>query len=115
MGYGKFYVGCNITYVVHPYLVLINILRIFVVYRPFQFFVSIGGILFLLGFLLGCRFLTYYLLGEGEGKVQSLILASILIGMGFQMVIVAFVADLLAVNRRLLEEVQYKLREKDFR
>jgi len=87
--------------------------RIFVVYQPFRFFASIGALLFLVGFLLGCRFLVYYLLGNGSGHVQSLILASILIGMGFQTIMIAFVADLLATNRRLLEELQYKSRDLD--
>jgi len=92
---------------------IVTIVRIFVVYQPFRFFASIGALLFLLGFLLGCRFLVYYLLGNGSGHVQSLILASILIGMGFQTIMIAFVADLLATNRRLLEELQYKSRDLD--
>ncbi len=90
---------------------IVTIVRIFAVYKPFRFFASIGTFLFLLGFLLGCRFLVYYSLGDGRGHIQSVILAGILIGMGFQTIMVAFVADLLAVNRRLLEELRYRLRD----
>jgi len=82
----------------------ITIVRIFVVYRPFRFFMTLGSILFLCGVLIGIRFLWFYFAEEGAGHVQSLILASVFLGMGFQTILIAFVADLLAANRRLLEE-----------
>jgi glycosyltransferase involved in cell wall biosynthesis len=90
---------------------LVTIIRIFVVYRPFRFFFTIGAVLFFLGFLLGLRFLYYYFIGNGTGHVQSVILAGVLLVMGFQTILVAFLADLLAVNRKLLEDVQYRLRK----
>ena len=83
-----------------------TMVRIFVIYRPFRFFGVIGGALFLLGFLIGLRFVFRYLIGDGDGHVQSLILASVLLGMGFQTVLVAFLADLLAANRKLLEDIR---------
>jgi len=85
-----------------------TIIRIFVIYRPFRFFGTIGAVLFICGTLIGLRFLWFYLQGDGEGHVQSLILGSILLGMGFQTILIAFVADLLAANRKLLEEIRYK-------
>ena len=89
---------------------LMTIVRISVVYRPFRFFCSIGLVLFLAGVLLGVRYLWLYLTaGPGGGHVQSLILASVLMGMGFQTIMVAFVADLLSVNRRLAEDNRYQL------
>lgn len=88
----------------------ITIVRIFVVYKPFRFFLTVGTVLCALGFIIGLRFLWYFLFGSGTGHVQSLILASILIGVGFQVLMVAFIADLLSVNRRLLEELQYRQR-----
>ena len=90
---------------------IITIIRIFVVYKPFRFFMTFGLLLFTSGLLLGLRFLYYYFLEGGEGHVQSLILASILLGIGFQTMLVAFLADLLAVNRRLMEDVQFRLRK----
>jgi glycosyltransferase involved in cell wall biosynthesis len=86
-----------------------TIIRIFVIYRPFRFFATIGAALFGTGFLIGLRFLFYYIQGEGDGRVQSLILASVLLGMGFQAVLIAFIADLLSANRKLMEDVRYKL------
>ncbi|MEX0450043.1 glycosyltransferase family 2 protein [Spiribacter sp. 221] len=83
---------------------IFTIIRIFVVYRPFRFFGTIGLTMFFLGFLVGLRYLWFLVTGEGEGHVQSLILSSLLIGMGFQTILVAFLADLLAANRKLLEE-----------
>lgn len=90
---------------------ILTILRIFVVYKPFRFFMSIGAVLIALGTLIGLRFLWYYFTVGGSGHVQSLILASILIGTGFQTMMVAFIAELLSVNRRLIEDLQYKSRE----
>ncbi|MCG7927961.1 MAG: glycosyltransferase family 2 protein, partial [Candidatus Thiodiazotropha taylori] len=87
---------------------IITILRIFVVYKPFRFFLAISLVLFSLGMVLGLRFLYYYLTGDGQGHVQSVVLAGVMMGIGFQTFLVAFVADLLSVNRKLLEEVQYR-------
>jgi glycosyltransferase involved in cell wall biosynthesis len=91
---------------------LMTIVRIFVTYRPFRFFFTIGVVLIFLGTLLGLRFVYYYVVvGKSVGMIQSLILASILIGMGFQTVTLALIADLLSVNRRLLERINNKLSE----
>lgn len=87
-----------------------TIIRIFIIYRPFRFFGTIGAILFGAGFLIGLRFLAAYLGGEGAGHVQSLILAGALLAMGFQAILVAFLADLLAANRKLLEDVRFRLK-----
>jgi glycosyltransferase involved in cell wall biosynthesis len=89
---------------------IVTIIRIFIIYRPFRFFAAIGTVLFGAGFLIGLRFLLHYLNGEGEGHVQSLILASALLLMGFQTLLVAFLADLLAANRKLMEDVRFRLR-----
>lgn len=89
---------------------IVTIVRIFVIYRPFRFFATIGVVLFTAGFLIGLRFTWRWLLGDGEGHVQSLILSAALLGMGFQTLLVAFLADLLAANRKLLEELRYLAR-----
>jgi len=87
-----------------------TIIRIFIIYRPFRFFGTIGALLFGAGFLIGLRFLLNYLSGEGEGHIQSLILSGALLAMGFQAILVAFLADLLAANRKLLEDVRFRLK-----
>ncbi len=85
---------------------VITIVRIFVVYKPFNFFMSIAAVLFGIGFLLGLRFLYFYFTGDGEGHMQSVVLTGVLMGMGFQTGLIAFIADLLSVNRKLLEELK---------
>ncbi len=86
----------------------ITIMRIWVVYQPFRFFFNLGLVLMALGVLLSLRFLWFYIMGEGDGHIQSLILTSILIVVGFQAIMFAFIADLQNVNRKLLEDLQYK-------
>lgn len=88
---------------------IVTIIRIFIIYRPFPFFGTIGTVLFGAGFLIGLRFLWKYLNGEGDGHIQSLILASVLLGIGFQTILIAFVADLLSANRNLLEDIRIKI------
>ena len=87
-----------------------TIVRIFAVYQPFKFFGSIGLVLFGLGFLVGLRFLWFFFQGDGDGHVQSLILSGALLVMGFQAFLAAFLADLLAANRKLLEDIRFKTR-----
>ena len=85
---------------------IVTIIRVFVIYRPFRFFASIGITLFLLGFVIGLRFLYKWLTVDYDGHVQSLILASSLMVIGFQTILIAFVADLLSANRKLMEEIR---------
>lgn len=91
-----------------------TIIRIFVVYKPFRFFMLSGMALFGLGFLIGLRYLYFWFTGDGAGHIQSLILAAVLLAIGFQTMLVAFLADLLAVNRRLLEELQFRDRQRTY-
>ena len=86
---------------------IVTIVRIFVIYKPFRFFMAIGMVVFGLGSLVILRFLYFYAIDGGAGHVQSVILGGVLLGMGFQTVLVAFIADLLGANRKLLEEVRY--------
>ena len=93
---------------------LITIVRIFVVYKAFRFFMIVGLTAFSLGLAGGLRYLYYYASGDSAGHIQSLILASILLGVGFQTILTAFLADLLAVNRRLMEDIQYRVKKLEF-
>jgi hypothetical protein len=80
-------------------------LRILVVYRPFRFFAAIAAVLLAAGTSLGLRFVYHFMTGDGSGHVQSVVLAATLIVIGFLTGLLAFLADLLSVNRRLLEEL----------
>ena len=61
------------------------------------------------GVLLGIRFLYYYIHHDGTGHLQSLILTAILIGAGFNTLLIAFIADMMAANRKLSEEIRYRM------
>lgn len=86
---------------------IVTIVRIFVIYRPFFFFNCIGAVMCVSGIFIGLRFLWFYLNGDGDGHVQSVVLASALVVMGVQTFLVAFLADLQAANRKLLEDVRF--------
>ena len=60
------------------------------------------------------RFLTFYFHGVGSGHIQSLILAAVLLLLGFQTIIVGLLADIIASNRKILEDVQYHVRRMDY-
>jgi len=89
----------------------LTIVRIFMTYRPFKFFAIPGTMALLAGLLIGLRFLYLFAVGEGSGHVQSLLLGVLLLGTGFFLVVVGLLADLIAVNRKLLEEVDYRIQE----
>ncbi|HJU07387.1 MAG TPA: glycosyltransferase family 2 protein [Rhodanobacteraceae bacterium] len=89
---------------------LITILRVFVIYRPLRLFFLSGSILALFGLALGARFLVYYFGGEGgEGHVQSLILAALSLTLAGLSFMIGLLADLIATNRKLLEQVEFRL------
>ena len=93
---------------------MLTILRAFMMYRPLMVFSVIGGIIFTLGLAVGIRFLVFYFGGTGMGHIQSLILASTLMLLGFQTFIVGLLADIISANRKILEDVQYHVRRRDF-
>jgi len=90
-----------------------TMIRMFIVYRPFRFFAIIGLLFLIPGILLGVRFLYYYFNSAGAGHVQSLILSAVLILTGVQTGLIAVLADLQSVNRRLLEDIQTRLKAND--
>ena len=79
-------------------------------YRPMRAFLLLGGALVSVGGVLGLRFLWYYLQGQGSGKVQSLLLAVILTVVGAQTALTGLVADLIGINRKLMEETLLRVK-----
>jgi glycosyltransferase involved in cell wall biosynthesis len=84
--------------------------RIFITYKPFVAFTVVGLLTFLVGAVAGLRFLYFYLLDEGSGHVQSVILSALLLGAGFFLIVAGVIADLISVNRKLLEKIDLRLR-----
>ncbi|WNZ23088.1 glycosyltransferase family 2 protein [Leptolyngbya sp. NK1-12] len=92
-----------------------TILRIFMLYKPLRFFTWLGAVPFGLGTLLGIRWLLlFFLVDPTRSRAPSLILAAILILIGFQLWMFGLIADLMAANRRLLEENRLRLRRIEF-
>jgi len=87
-----------------------TIVRIYASYEPLKVFSYIGLSIFGVGFLISLRFVYYYLQGFGEGKLQSLILSAVLMIVGFQVVLIGLVADLISGSRKLLEDLLYRVR-----
>lgn len=88
--------------------------RIFLMYRPFKLFATVGGVIFALGAVLGCRFLYFFFTGAGDGHIQSLILTAVLLMIGFQTITLGLLADVISANRKLIEDVQYRVRKLDY-
>ncbi len=93
---------------------MVTIIRSFMMYKPLRFFGTLGGIIFLFGAIIGVRFLVYLFLGEGSGHIQSLILASTLSLIGFMTLMIGLQADIISANRKLLEDIQFRVRKMDY-
>ena len=92
-----------------------TIIRSYTLYRPLRMFSTISAMLILSGILIGLRFLYYnYILNQGTGHIQSLILAAILLIVGFQVFTIGLVADLVSANRKILEETLYHQRKLEY-
>jgi glycosyltransferase involved in cell wall biosynthesis len=86
----------------------ITIIRAYAMYRAIRVFFSIGLILLIAGGVLAVRYLVFFLQGQGAGHVQSVIVSAVLIIVGFQTMLNGLLADLIASNRKMLEEISEK-------
>ena len=93
---------------------MLTIVRAYLMYRPLMFFSTVGSVLSLAGITLGIRFIVYMVQGTGAGHVQSLILASMLIMLGVMTGVVGLLADVISANRKLLEDIQKRVRKLDY-
>jgi glycosyltransferase involved in cell wall biosynthesis len=87
----------------------VTIVRIFATYRPLFFFWSIALLFGAVGLIAGGRFLYFWTVGQGQGHVQSVVLAAACMTLSFIALVIGFVADLVAVNRKLLETVDWRI------
>jgi glycosyltransferase involved in cell wall biosynthesis len=86
-----------------------TIIRAYATYRPLRVFAAMGAVLVAGGLLLGLRYLYFFLQGD-YGHIQSVILSAVLLIVGFQVGLIGLIADLIGFNRKILEEVLYRLR-----
>jgi hypothetical protein len=87
-----------------------TIVRSYTMYRPLRVFSVLGGLFIIAGLVIAGRFLYYYIIGQGSGHLQSVILAAVMLIVGFQVILIGLVADLIGFNRKILEELLYRLR-----
>ncbi len=95
-----------------------TIVRIYAMYEPLKIFSYIGATMFLMGVAISARFLYYYFTDRGSTQgamVQSLILAAVLMILGFQVVLIGLVADVISGTRKLLEDLLYRVRAMELR
>lgn len=93
---------------------ILTILRAFVMYKPLKAF-GLLSIPFLgIGLAIGIRFLYWLALGAGNGKVQSLILACSLIVIGLLICVLGIMADTIAANRKIIEDIQYHVKKIEY-
>jgi glycosyltransferase involved in cell wall biosynthesis len=87
-----------------------TILRAYTMYRPLRVFSLAGGLMLFGALAIGGRYLYFVVIGQGGGHVQSVILAAVLGIVGIQVLLIGVLADLVGFNRKILEEVLYRLR-----
>ncbi|MBM6752288.1 glycosyltransferase family 2 protein [Mediterraneibacter glycyrrhizinilyticus] len=93
---------------------MLTIGRALMMYKPLYCFAWIAGIFGVIGVGIGIRFLVYYFTGDGAGHIQSLILASMFIIIAVLCGVIGLLGDVIAANRKLLEEIQFELRKMDY-
>ncbi|MGH6883148.1 MAG: hypothetical protein ACREFM_19655, partial [Hypericibacter sp.] len=87
-----------------------TMLRIYSMYQPLKTFFMLGLALIFAGSIPVTRFLIAYLEGQGEGKIQSLVLGGALLVIGLTTFLIGMLADLINFNRQLLEMTLEKVR-----
>ena len=87
-----------------------TLIRTYTMYQPLRVFFYIGCIMLAAGLIPSVRFLFYYFTGQGDGHIQSLIFAAILLIVGFQVLMIGLVADVISFNRRLIEDTLMRVR-----
>ena len=89
---------------------MLTIIRALMMYKPLYCFTLVALVPLLIGFGVGVRFMIFYYKGMGNGHTQSLMLACTLIIIGFITFVIGMLADVIAANRKILEDVQYHLK-----
>lgn len=90
---------------------MITIMRAYLMYKPLRFFAAVGSVPLMAGIVTGLRYLFFFFHGTGDGHVQSLLLAVTLILLGAMITIVGLQADVIAANRKMLEDIRYEVKK----
>ena len=93
---------------------MLTILRAYMMYKPLKSFTFLASIPTVIGLFIGIRYLYYMAVGVAGGHVQSLILGCTLIIIGFLTLMIGLMADVIAANRKLLQDTQYHARRSEY-
>ncbi len=85
--------------------------RMYAMHQPLRYFFVISSLIMSIGAIPMVRFLNFYMKGQGDGHIQSLIIGSVLLMIGFQVIVVGFLGDVISFNRRLIEDVLYRVKK----
>jgi glycosyltransferase involved in cell wall biosynthesis len=91
-----------------------TIIRTYTMFKPLRVFLPLGVFVFLMGFLIGLRYVYLFSIGLGAGNVQSLILSSILLTSGVQLIMFGLLADAISANRKIVDELLYRLKRQEY-
>jgi hypothetical protein len=91
-----------------------TIVRIYTMYQPLRVFFYTGIINLGFGLILSARYLVFMIMGQGKGHIQSVIIAAVFLIIGFFMLMIGLLADVIAANRKILELMQYQLKRQQF-
>jgi len=87
-----------------------TIVRIYAVYEPLKVFTYLGGFVFLVGAAGLARFFYYYLQGQAFRHFSSLVASGIVVMLGVVVLMIGLLADVISGNRKLLEDLVYRIR-----
>ncbi|MBQ8148527.1 MAG: glycosyltransferase family 2 protein [Lachnospiraceae bacterium] len=90
---------------------MLTIVRAYIMYKPMRFFITLGVFPFIIGVGLGIRYIVLLCMGLGQGNIQSLILCSMMILIAVMIWVLGLLADVMAANRKILQEIQLKVRD----
>ncbi len=94
---------------------MVTILRAYLMYSPLKTFTILSLLPLIAGLAVDVRFIIFFFMGKGGGHIQSLVLGSTLVMVGVLIFVIGLLADLIAKNRKLLEDVQYRVRRLDYK
>lgn len=93
---------------------MLTILRAYMMYKPLKCFTYVAALPTSIGVIIGIRFLYFMAIGRNGGHVQSLILACTLIIIGFLTIVIGLLADVIAANRKIMQDTQYHVRKSEY-
>lgn len=94
---------------------LVTMVRVWAMFNPLRLFMNLGIVSLCIGVMIASRFLFTYLAYGAAGKMQSLLLAAIFLIVGFQLLIIGLVTDLISANRRLIEDTLLRVKKIELR